>query len=555
MSESVDVQSKWKSKKFPVLIIGGGPIGMTLAMDLASRGVETLLVEQRAPAEPPDPRCNHISARSLEVFRRLGVADKVRATGLPDDYPNDLTYMTSLFGYELGRMRIPSRVNRFSDAGYSDGGWPTPEPPHRSNQLYFEPVLFEHAMTFEKLTIISNFRADSLTQLDGFVRVSGTDLITGNILMFNARFVAGCDGSRSMVRRAIGSTLQGDDNVMHAMMAFITAPNLLKEAGCKPSWMYWIAHPEHNGVVVAMDGKDEWVVHSFFSGDSKPDEDSFDWNAEVRARIGGDVDFTIHDRKPWAGRRLLADKFSNGNVFILGDAAHNWVPMAGYGMNAGIADAVNLGWKLAAVVNGWADESLLRTYEVERRPILDQVSRIAMQIRKGNDLAISPEIIEDSEQGRAAREKIGSYLVKYDGPQAACIGLNFGYFYENSPIISYDAGTPPTYTMGTYTPSTCPGCRAPHVWLDRKTSLWDRLGQGYSLIRCDRSIDVAELERAAHATDVPLEIIDIEGDAAASVYDFPLVLVRSDQHVAWRGTALPSDSRQLIDLVRGGRLS
>jgi len=551
MNDNLADQSQRKASVVPVLIIGGGPVGLTLAMDIASRGVETLLIEQRAAAEPPDPRCNHVAARSMEVFRRLGVAGKVRDTGLPADYPHDGAYMTSMFGYELGRMRIPSRANRFNDEGYVDGGWPTPEPPHRVNQLYLEPVLFQHAMTFDKLTIISNFRADGITHLDDAVRVSGTDLTTGNTLTFDARFVAGCDGARSMVRQSLGVKLQGDDNLMHAMMATITAPDLLKQAGCSPAWMYWVMNPRQTGAIVALDGKDEWVVNAFFS--EKPDEASFDWDAAVRACIGGDIDFTIRSKKPWAGRRLLAEKFSSGNIFLLGDAAHNWLPMAGYGMNAGIADAANLAWKLAAVIDGWADESLLRTYELERRPILDQVSAIAMQIRKRNNVTVPPEIEEASEEGRAIREEIGRYMVETDGPQFACKGLNFGYFYENSPIIVYDSGKPPTYTLSSYTPSTCPGCRTPHIWLDDGASLYDRLGQGYSLLRCDRSIDVGALERAARAASLPLKIIDLEGRAAASVYDVPLVLVRPDQHVAWRGIALPSDLGQLIDHIRGAK--
>ena len=215
-------------RKVPVLIIGAGPVGLTLGMELASRGVETLIVEQRAAFEAPDPRCNHVAARSMEVFRRLGVADAIRNTrGLPSDYPHDVSYTTSLFGYELGRVRIPSSENRFNDEGYADGGWPTPEPPHRINQFYLEPVLFKHATSFKKLTIISNFHADSITEMDGFTRVSGTDLKTGETLTFDATYLAGCDGASSMVRKTLGIKLQGDDNLMHAMMATITAPNLL----------------------------------------------------------------------------------------------------------------------------------------------------------------------------------------------------------------------------------------------------------------------------------------------------------------------------------------
>lgn len=542
-------QSAQQKPPVAVLIIGGGPVGLSLGMDLASRGVETLILEQRAAMEAPEPRCNHVSARTMEVFRRLGVADKVRASGLPADYPHDVAYVTSMFGHELGRVRIPSRANRFNDAGYADGGWPTPEPPHRINQVYLEPVLFRHATTFDKLTIVSNFRAQSITQLGTSVQVSGIDLSSGEARQFEAQFVAGCDGASSMVRKMLGVKLQGDDGLMYSMMATITAPGLLAKAGCNPAWMYWILNPRQLGAVIALDGADEWVVNAFYS--TPQDEANFDWNAAIRRCIGNDVDFTIHTQKPWVGRRLLADKFSVGNVFLLGDAAHNWIPMAGYGMNAGIADAANLAWKLAAVINGWADPGLLPTFEAERRPILDQVSSIAALVRRKNNLEISPEVEEASTAGDACRAQLGSYMVENDGPQFACIGLNFGYYYEGSPAIAYDGGQPPAYTIGTYTPSTCPGCRVPHIWLDDKSSLYDHLGPGYSLLRC-ASIDVSALQDAAQAAGVPLRVIDLDGQSEASIYDMPLILVRPDQHVAWRGTDLPAKPEQLIAQIRGG---
>lgn len=542
-------QSPQQKPPVAVLIIGGGPVGLSLGMDLASRGVETLILEQRAAMEAPEPRCNHVSARTMEVFRRLGIADQVRASGLPADYPHDVAYVSSMFGHELGRVHIPSRANRFNDAGYADGGWPTPEPPHRINQVYLEPVLFRHATTFDKLTIVSNFRAQSITQSGTSVQVSGIDLNSGETREFEAHFVAGCDGASSMVRKMLGVKLQGDDGLMHSMMATITAPGLLEKAGCNPAWMYWILNPRQLGAVIALDGADKWVVNAFYS--TQPDAESFDWNAAIQRCIGSDVDFTIHTQKPWVGRRLLADKFSVGNVFLLGDAAHNWLPMAGYGMNAGIADAANLAWKLAAVINGWADPGLLPTFEAERRPILDQVSSIAALVRKKNNLEISPEVEEASAEGDAYRAQLGGYMVENDGPQFACIGLNFGYYYEGSPAIAYDGGQPPAYTIGTYTPSTCPGCRVPHIWLNDKTSLYDHLGPEYSLLRCDSSIDVSAMLDAARMAGVPLHTIDLDGQTEASIYDMPLVLVRPDQHVAWRGIAVPANPEQLIAQIRG----
>ena len=539
-----------KISKVPVLVVGGGPVGLTLAMDIASHGVETIVLEKRAAMEAPDPRCNHVSARTMEVFRRLGFAEKVRNTGLPADYPHDVSYTTSLFGYELGRVKIPSRANRFNDAGYADGGWPTPEPPHRINQSFMEPVLFKHASeNVDKLTIISNFQVTDVNPVDEKVYVTGHDLVTGEASTFEASYVAGCDGASSMVRKTLGIELQGDDNLMHSMMASITAPDLLSKATCNPAWMYWVMNPKQPGCVIALDGKDKWVVNAFSS--TQPDPDTFDWKGAVRTIIGDDVEFTIEAKKPWSGRRLVADKFSKDHVFILGDAAHNWLPMAGYGMNAGIADAANLAWKIAAVVNGWADKKLLDTFQNERQPILGQVSSIAMNIRKKNNLQLPDYIEEESERGQAAREETGQFMMETDSAQFACIGLNFGYFYEQSPVIAYDTSTPPTYTLGSYTPSTSPGCRVPHVWMNDGASLFDKLGPEYTLLCLDNAIDLSMIEQVAENMKFPLSVLNLQGKANTTVFDVPLVLVRPDQHIAWRGTQLPSDPKVLLNQVCG----
>ena len=554
MVASQNGRASASQQKVPVLVIGGGPVGLTLAMDIASHGVETIVLEKRAPMEAPDPRCNHVSARTMEVFRRLGFADKVRQSGLPADYPHDVSYTTSLFGYELGRVKIPSRANRFNDAGYADGGWPTPEPPHRINQSFMEPVLFKYASeNTNNLTIISNFSVTEVTPAGDKVYVSGHDLVTGETSTFEATYVAGCDGASSMVRKTLGIKLHGDDNLMHSMMASITSPNLLSKAACNPAWMYWVMNPKQPGCVIALDGKDKWVVNAFSS--TQPDPEKFDWEGAVRTIIGHDIDFTIEAKKPWSGRRLVTEKFSKGHVFILGDAAHNWLPMAGYGMNAGIADAANLAWKIAAVVNGWADKKLLDTFQNERQPILGQVSSIAMNIRKKNDLKLPDYIEEDTERGQTARQEVGQFMMETDSAQFACIGLNFGYFYEQSPVIAYDGSTPPTYTLGSYTPSTCPGCRVPHVWMDDGMSLFDKLGPEYTLLCLDKSIDVSELEQVSKSMGFPLDILNLEGKANTNVFDVPLVMVRPDQHIAWHGTQLPSDLTGLIKHIRGSNMA
>jgi hypothetical protein len=291
----------------------------------------------------------------------------------------------------------------------------------------------------------------------------------------------------------------------------------------------------------------------------KPDEPDFeqvDRDACIRTILGvsGDFRYDIISREDWVGRRLIADKFRDRCAFIAGDAAHIWVPYAGYGMNAGIADAMNLSWMLAAHLNGWAPPAILDAYEAERWPITSQVSRFAMshaeaEIRRRG--AVPGNIEDAGSQGELARREVGRLTYEINVQQYACAGLNFGTYYDRSPIISYDGAEHPAYTMDSYAPSTVPGCRTPHFWSDDGGSIYDAMGPEFTLLRFDRSIETAPLQVAAERSCVPLMVLDVDTTATRGLYGHRLVLSRPDQHVAWRGDALPSDPLALIDRVRG----
>ncbi|MCL2584525.1 MAG: FAD-dependent monooxygenase, partial [Streptosporangiales bacterium] len=264
--------------------------------------------------------------------------------------------------------------------------------------------------------------------------------------------------------------------------------------------------------------------------------------------------YEILSEEDWTARRLVADRLRDGRVFLAGDAAHLWVPYGGYGMNAGIADVLNLTWTLGALLGGWAGPRMIDAYEAERLPITAQVSKFAMSHAERvirNRHALPAAIEDDTEDGRLARETFGRQAYDLNVQQFAAAGLNFGYSYDASPIISYDGEPAPDYTMGSYSPSTVPGCRAPHLWLEPGVSLYDRLGRGYTLLRFDPAADGSRLVSAATAAGVPLEIIDIPAGAAPAPYRHRLLICREDQHVAWRGEQAPSDPAALIDLLRG----
>jgi len=281
-----------------------------------------------------------------------------------------------------------------------------------------------------------------------------------------------------------------------------------------------------------------------------------DWAIRMILGIGPEFPFEVLSTEDWVARRLVADRFQDRRVFICGDAAHLWMPLGGYGMNAGIADAANLAWKLAGVLNGWASPAILDAYNAERQPITDQVSRLIADVAGKVTLqrdGITADIERQDAVGEATRARIGKGAYELDVDQQCCGGLNFGYYYDRSPIIAYDGERHPAYTMGTFTSSTVPGCRAPHLWLEGRRSLYDALGPCYTLLRFDPATEVTGLVEAGARRSVPLTVLDVQVPEARQLYQHKLVLVRPDQHVAWRGNAQPDAPGDLIDLVRGAR--
>jgi len=538
-----------------VLIVGAGPVGLTLAIDLAWRNVDVAVVEMRPRAAPPEPKCNHVAARTMEIFRRLGLSEKVRNAGLPADYPHDISYRTTFTGQELTRIAIPCRRDRFTRTDGPDGNWPTPEPPHRINQIFLEPILFEHAAAQPRIRIFNRTSVEEVVVEDTGASVTLRDLDTGAIRCLSCRYLIGCDGARSVVRKAIGAELTGDAVLQRVQSTYIRAPDLIDRQRCERAWGTGVINPRRAGMVYAIDGRERWLVHNYM----KPGEwdfDQVDRDASIRTILGVGADFAydIISREDWVGRRLIADRFRDRSVFIAGDAAHIWVPYAGYGMNAGIADAMNLSWLLAAHLNGWAPASILDAYEAERWPITSQVSRFAMahaeaEIRRRGE--IPAEIEDPGPRGELARRQVGQLTYEINVRQYACAGLNFGTYYDRSPIIVYDGSEHPAYTMDRYVPSDVPGCRTPHLWYGDGRSLYDAMGPEFTLLRFDRAVDVKALEAAAHSRGVPLKVLDIDMPRTATFYGGGLVLSRPDQHVAWRGGSLPTDPLALIDHVRG----
>ena len=533
-----------------VLVVGGGPVGTTLAMDLAWRGIDVVVAEQRHRGDPPSVKCNHVAARTMEIFRRLGIAPRVRDAGLPHDHANDVAFRTTTTGIEFARIRMPCRRDRYTVKDSADGWWPTPEPPHRINQIYLEPVLVECATAMPRLHYLNRIRVLGFTQSDDAVTAEALDLDNNETLLIICEYLVGCDGPSSEIRHQIGARFTGDAMIGRTQSTYIRAPSLTRMMQAEPAWSTQSLNPRRSANMFAVDGRETWLIHNYL----RPDETDFstvdrDRCIRLILGVGPDFDYRILGQEDWIGRRMIADKFRDRRVFICGDAAHIWVPFAGYGMNAGIADAMNLSWMLDGVLQGWADPAILNAHEAERWPITEQVSHYAMNTAQSLARARA-EVPENIETDAAVRERFGRIVHDLNVPQYCCGGLNFGYFYDRSPIIAYDGEAAPPYTMYDFTPSTVPGCRTPHIWLHDGRSLYDAISAGFTLLRFDQSIAADALANAAQVRGLPLAVLDV---APQAPYEHKLLLSRPDQHVAWRGNALPDDPLSLIDTIRGAK--
>jgi 2-polyprenyl-6-methoxyphenol hydroxylase-like FAD-dependent oxidoreductase len=540
-----------------VLVVGAGPVGLTLAMDLAWRGIDVVVAELREAGAKPSVKCGQISARSMEIFRRLGVADKLRAAGLPADYPNDIVSATSVTGIELSRVPIPARGRRYNGAEGPDTTWPTPEHTHRINQIFFEPILIAHATAQPRIRILNRTEVESFTQDESGVAAVARDLDRGERFAIACKYLVGCDGAKSMVRAAIGAKYEGTPVLQRVQSTCIRAPALLPLLPSKPAWNYLSLNPRRCGSTMAVDGRETWMIHNYlYHGETDFESVDRDWAIRTILGVGAAFRYEAISKEDWIARRLVADRFRERRAFICGDAAHLWIPHGGYGMNAGIADAGDLAWMLAGTLEGWAAPGILDAYEAERRPITDQVSRLIADVaqkvivqRRG----ITEDIERQDSVGESTRARIGADAYELDVCQQCCGGLNFGYFYDGSPIIAYDDEPHPAYTMRDFTISTVPGCRAPHLWLSDGRSLYDVMGPGYSLICGDPSVEISGLVEAAARRDVPLSVVELDAPNAAMHYPHKLMLVRPDQHVAWRGNDAPTSPTELIETMCGAR--
>ena len=530
----------------PVLIVGGGPVGLALALDLGWRGTPCTVIEQ-GDGGVDHPKIGIIQVRTMEFFRRWGIAERVRKAGFPDDYELSIGFCTSLAGHLLSKEPYPS----IAEAPTPE--W-TPERRQRCPQMWLNPLLQQAAKEQAPVSIRLRHRLESFKQHPSHVVAHVRDLATGEVVSIRAQYMVACDGATSPIREALGIGMQGKARLSYSVGIMVEIKDLLERVGRDEAERYIFVGPEGTwGNWTVVDGKDLWRF-TILGTPEKLDLDKLDAAAWVRRALGrDDIPFEIHSVLPWRRAELIADTFGSGRVFLAGDSAHIMSPTGGMGMNTGLGDVVDLGWKLDAVVRGWGAPELLETYDIERRPVaIRNAAASTHNFKSWQPAEDTAAILEDGAAGDALRRRIGDGLRESTRLDWESWGLQVGYRYEGSPIVIPD-GTPPTPDdHGNYVPTARPGSRAPHAFMADGRSTLDLFGRGFVLLAFEGATagDVAALRSAAEQSSVLLTVVPVADPQIARLYERRLVLVRPDGHVAWRGDSVKA-ADLIIDTARG----
>jgi 2-polyprenyl-6-methoxyphenol hydroxylase-like FAD-dependent oxidoreductase len=543
----------------PVLIVGGGPVGMVLAMNLAALGVRSMIVNSD-PRPRWHPKGSTHNSRTMEHYRRLGVSATIRRLGLPEDYPTDVGYFTRFTGWELARLAMPSEREKKTLVRNAPPTDQVPEPIFRCNQMYVERFLYAHLQSLAEVDCRFGWSCVDWRDHGDRVTAAIEEPSAGGRVEVDCAYLVGCDGGQSATRRKLGIRYSGEgpggseaylDGPMVA--THLCVPDFYRAIAAPRCWQYRAVNREVHSNTVALDGAAEFIFNTRLStADEKPDSARIVRAFLASAGTALAVDVISHST--WiAGRALVAEKFGVGRVLLAGDATHLFTPAGGFGMNTGIDDVADLGWKLAAMVQGWGGKGLLQTYESERRPIAFRNTGAARRLGINvAEVPIGAAIEEDSSAGLAARHETSAYLADF-GPEFASLGVQLGARYDGSPIVAEDGTAPPRDDLDAYLPSACPGGRAPHLWLEDGGSLFDRLGPGFTLLDLSGgAADTSGFAKAAVGRGVPFKVLSLGRSEARDLYERDLVLVRPDQHVAWRGNRVPEDCAALLARVTGG---
>ena len=531
-----------------VLIVGAGPVGLSLAIELGQRGIACIIVEKNDRVGY-SPRAKTTNTRTREHLRRWGIAERLRdASPIPRDYPARAMFVTSFTGHVLATFENALNCSSERNEWYSESAQWVP-------QYTLEQVLLERVRSLPNVSVRFRCRLESVEQSASEVRSQVVDVDSGEPATIRAAYLVGADGAHSSVRNLISVKMEWRHDLARFVNLIFYAPDLAASHPFGKAIHYWFVNRELPIIIGPMD---DGVDGKWFLGvpilPNGLDVDRMDATEILRRAAGVDVKTEVLSTDPWTSSSLIAESYSCGRIFLAGDACHTHPPFGGFGMNMGIGDAVDLGWKLAATLQGWGGSALLDAYEIERRPVHQLVlnEAVANQAVLGNAL-VRDDLDAPGPEGERVRAEVGRAIISAKRREFDTLGVVLGYHYDGSPLIVPDGSPAPDIDYSTYTPSARPGCLAPHAWLADGSSLYDLFGLGFTLLVLEQpdSSGVARLLEAAAARDIPLDVATPNEPRLGRLYQAAYALIRPDQHVAWRGDAIPENPRAILDCLCG----
>jgi 2-polyprenyl-6-methoxyphenol hydroxylase-like FAD-dependent oxidoreductase len=529
---------------YDVIVVGAGPVGLTLSIDLGRRDVRCLLME-REPSTAPWPKMDRSNARTMEIYRRLGLADRVRALGYPPDNPMDIVLARTLNEPAVAVQPFPSVAERREQiAACTDGTLPL-EPYQLVSQNTIEPLLREVAeQETPNTTVRYGLELVDFEQDDSGVTVRARTL-DDKQERFRCAYLVGSDGGASTVRKQLGVKLEGRAAFREIRQVIFRSADLYERMVITKGRHYHFV--DHDGGLVVHGDRKEMSYGCSLPADT-------DFEAHLRDLIGFDCDLKVTHVTTWRPHLLVAEKFRVGRTFMAGDAVHLVIPTGGLGMNTGIGDAIDLSWKLAGVINGWGGEGLLDGYELERRPVAKRNVEASGWAADGQTLfrGLAEHYVEsDGAAGRSARERLVTSFLEDHGRMHGMVGVETCYSYAGSPLVVHEPGNRPFWEISRIEPHGRPGIRIPHVWLKDGTALQDVLGYDYTLLDLTGDCDTTSFAEAFRSSGAPLQVIKMDEPHLRDMYKGKLFLIRPDLHIAWRGDAPPVDAHSIVAIATG----
>lgn len=533
-----------------VLIAGGGPVGLTTAVELAHFGIGSMLVE-RNPSTTRHPKMDLTNGRALELFRRTGLAEKIRAVGVPRNSNHDVTWLSNMTsnGQILHKFGYDNADHEYWRRRTINDGTLTLEEPLRVSQIVIEPVMRETAEETNMCDLRFGWAFTDFEQDNEGVTSRITNTENGEVVTVKSKYLIACDGGNSTIRSQLGIENDGQTEVVRAYLVHFRSTDLEVLQRFGQAWHYQTG----TCTMIAQNDVDEWTVHRFFApGENNELQDP---RAFVEEALGGKFEFEVLIANPWAANFLVAKEYYRGRVYMAGDACHQFMPTGGYGMNTGIAEVGNLTWKVAASLRGFGGSALMPSYHTERRPIA-----VISWKTSERHLGIRQKIAElyaeysgihgDSPEAQAQRDRLGRLIADLGNGENEGWGTEHGYSYSGSEVIIPDGTPEDPFDPMVYTPSTRPGARLPHVFLENGRAVYDLLGKWFAVVATNGS-DCSAFATAAEKLGMPLEIVSLADKNASAVYGDRVLLVRPDHHVAWRGNTAPADAEAILRQALG----